>query len=361
MKSRIICATKIIVFILLFVFLFQRISWTVEVYAEREDGPDRRACLFYSLPRDTVDVMFVGTSHIYCTFVPQQIYDDSGITSASVATSSQSFANSYWLIKEALLYQKPKIVVMDIHPVCNSLIKDVQNFKLHFTSGMVTLPDTSVNKIFAYKDVKGLGYGWAENMTVYDAYSILAFKDGRDRKSMDMLEVMDIFISPASQYKTFGFFATDTVYPMDALDESKVTDNYVKLEDTVEFEWLNRIYDLCESEDIELVMTRAPYYRGGDDYHIYEQAFAWMEEKEIPFVDYFELIDETEIDLKTDFRDGDHLNYLGAKKATAYITDYFTREFDLEDHRGDSRYYLWEQRDFDYEQVEATIKKKLEE
>lgn len=98
MKKTIIEIVKIVSFFVIFLFLFQRVSWCVSVYGTDVYNADRRSCLFFALPRNTVDVMFVGTSHVYCSYIPQQIYNDTGITSACLATSSQSYANSYWLL-----------------------------------------------------------------------------------------------------------------------------------------------------------------------------------------------------------------------------------------------------------------------
>ena len=61
--------------------------------------------------------------------------------------------------------------------------------------------------------------------------------------------------------------------------------------------------------------------------------------------------------MQTDFRDADHLNYLGAKKATDYMTAYLKKNYSLEDHRGDRRYRLWEEMEYDYETVEEQVKK----
>ena len=65
---------------------------------------------------------------------------------------------------------------------------------------------------------------------------------------------------------------------------------------------------------------------------------------------------EVAIDLQTDFRDADHLNYLGAKKATDYMIDYLKDNYQLADHRGDQKYRLWEEMEYDYSLVEEQVK-----
>ena len=51
----------------------------------------------------------------------------------------------------------------------------------------------------------------------------------------------------------------------------------------------------------------------------------------------------TGIDRATDYYNSKHVNYLGAKKYTAYLTAYIKENYDLPDHRGDKTYSLWEE------------------
>ena len=39
---------------------------------------------------------------------------------------------------------------------------------------------------------------------------------------------------------------------------------------------------------------------------------------------------------------GDHLNLSGAQKTTAFVGDWLTSAFELEDHRGDASYQRWQ-------------------
>ncbi len=361
MKHKIAAIFKPIVFIIIFVLLFQRISLVLQVYGKEPEDPDRRACLFFSLPDHTVDVLFAGTSHVYCSYIPQKIYNDTGITSAVLATSSQSYQNTYWLLKEALQHQQPKVVVLDIHSITSAVDEAVQNYRLHYTSGISSMPDLSLNKIFAYRDITSSRKGWVKDMTVYDAYGFLEYKNEYDRGASNPVSIANLMINPVSEYKTFGYFPTDSVHPMTTLEPCIPSSSaWTDLKQTEDFHQLQRIIRLLQDKGIPLLFVRAPYHTSVlDDHQLYSQAFEWIEEQKIPLIDFFDLIEETGINLKTDFRDEDHLNYLGSKKITRYMETYLQKHYSLPNHKGDGRYSLWERKAFDYKAVESKIREKI--
>ena len=354
-----IVTIKWICFLVILGVLVQRLSLVVQVYGTDQSEPDRRTCLFFELPKNTVDCLFIGTSHVYCSFIPQRIYDEAGITSASLATSSQSYQNTYWLLKEALRYQTPKAVVMDIHSVTSAVDEQVLNFRLHYTSGISVMPDLSWNKLKAFADIKSSEIGWANNLSKYDAFGLLEYKNEYHREHNSVKELVNLFINPKKEYRTFGFYPTTTVYPIDRLEPNIETENFMDFYSTQEYEYLNRIYALLQENGIQLLLTRTPYTMPGfDDYQLNRQALEWAEKEGIPVIDYFNLIEsgEAAINLQTDFRDKDHLNYLGAKKATDYMIGYLKTNYQLADHRGDQKYRLWEEMEYDYSLIEARVK-----
>lgn len=68
---------------------------------------------FYQMDKDSIDVLFIGSSIVANAFSPQEIYDSCGLRTYNLASQQQSvFFNYYWL-KEALKTQSPKVVVLD--------------------------------------------------------------------------------------------------------------------------------------------------------------------------------------------------------------------------------------------------------
>lgn len=70
---------------------------------------------FYQMNKNTVDVLFLGSSHTACGFSPQELYDAYSIRSYNLGSNIQSLWTSYYWLKEALQNQSPKAVVLDIY------------------------------------------------------------------------------------------------------------------------------------------------------------------------------------------------------------------------------------------------------
>lgn len=68
---------------------------------------------FYDLPKNSVDVLFLGSCNIYNAYNPLILWEREGITCYVLGSSDQELWNSYYYLKEALDYQKPKVVVLE--------------------------------------------------------------------------------------------------------------------------------------------------------------------------------------------------------------------------------------------------------
>ena len=62
---------------------------------------------FYRMEKNSIDVLFLGSSYCMSTFSPQEIYNQYGLRSYNLGTQQQSLLVSYYWLKEALRYQHP--------------------------------------------------------------------------------------------------------------------------------------------------------------------------------------------------------------------------------------------------------------
>ena len=70
----------------------------------------------------------------------------------------------------------------------------------------------------------------------------------------------------------------------------------------------------------------------------------WADEHGVEFLDLNLNTDEVGIDWATDTNDaGDHMNYEGSMKVSAYMADYLRENYELPDHRGEAGYESWDE------------------
>ena len=71
---------------------------------------------FYKEKKNSIQVLALGDSNIYRGFSPVIYWQDKQITSYSLASASQPAWLSYYLLEDALTYQKPEVVIFEINP-----------------------------------------------------------------------------------------------------------------------------------------------------------------------------------------------------------------------------------------------------
>ena len=61
------------------------------------------------------EVIFIGECEVYANFSPMKIYEQEGITSYVRGSSQQLMWQSYYILKETLKYEIPKVVVLNVN------------------------------------------------------------------------------------------------------------------------------------------------------------------------------------------------------------------------------------------------------
>lgn len=277
---------------------------------------------------DTLDVLCVGSSHIFCGINPVQLYDDYGIASFDLAAGSQAIWHSYYYIKEALKTQHPKVVVLDAYTLLN---KD-DMFPSKARSNLINMP-LSYDKWQALKV--------AEDEEMWDTFWIFPVTHTR----YNVLRRKDFDFKGGLNATFFGYNYHSDVLPYDP--ETMVDGKEIKEVNAITEkaeEYLRKCIELCQAEEIEIVLVNTPspdISKVKYKYYNYIQQIA--DEYGVPFLNGCLIAEEVGIDYNVDRRDEEgHLNHSGVTKWTRYIGDYLVEKYDLPDHRGDKRYEAWE-------------------
>ena len=101
------------IFLIIFFLIFAYLSAVFFPKWKNVDNTRPGIETFYAQPRDSIDVLFLGTSSFRNGFSPITIWEETGITSYLRATAGQLPLVSYYYLLEALEYQQPKVVVLE--------------------------------------------------------------------------------------------------------------------------------------------------------------------------------------------------------------------------------------------------------
>ena len=115
-KRFLLHSCKAVVFILVILGLLFALS-PVFMPKTNKDLRDSSANGILAEPAGTIDVIIVGDSEAYCTFIPLQMWNDYGITSYVCGTPKQTLDYSEDFLRKAFKSQKPKVVVLETNSV----------------------------------------------------------------------------------------------------------------------------------------------------------------------------------------------------------------------------------------------------
>lgn len=296
---------------------------------------------FYRLKRNSADVLFLGSSHCYCGISPQTLYNDYRITSWNLGSSQQSVWLSYYWLKEALKYQKPKAVVLEVFYVMTSEGKGGGEPSIHWTlDGM----KWSVNKLNAIRSCRD------ERPEI--SPTAFLFPNVRYHERIFDLSEND-YPGNGGEYGGLmkGYVPLSESYGTDAEVFSPLDLSVTDKEDWYPKgrEYLGKIEDLCRKENIPLILIKTPSTHWSVQEHNSIAEFAAA--CQIPFYDFNEadLYTELGYDLSVDNHDYGHANTLGSVKITDWIGKLLTDVYHLESHEDGQ----WAQSAGDVEQIMA--------
>lgn len=329
-------------FVTIFICLFCGISYLFGYKQLPEIARDKDSNTgFYALEKDTVDVLYVGSSHAFTAFYPEDIFHDYGITGYVRASSMQRIWQSYTLMEESFQYQHPKIVVYE---VAVSYF-DVPNSEA-FNREMF---DNMRPSLVKYRGVKE-AMNEDESLLSY-VFQIIRYHD----KWKELSENDFLANKYPDNMLIKGATARIAIVPAENLDNNLYSLDVLPAEMPERcYEYLYKMKQLCDKNGAELVLVKVPtlysYFWSGAN-HLKMEEIA--DELGVKFLDYNVGEYATEIDWNTETLDGgNHLNYHGALKISKIFGQWLLDNYDWEDKRNNPAYSCWND---DYEKYKKEV------
>ena len=101
---------KSIIFLTIFIILLHVCS---NIFELKGNGFGSDVISFYNLKKNSLDIIFFGSSHSYASFYPDVIEEETNLKSYNFATQQQPIYITYHYMIEALKSQRPKYFVLE--------------------------------------------------------------------------------------------------------------------------------------------------------------------------------------------------------------------------------------------------------
>ena len=320
---------SLIVLLLLGIFWFLNILVSPKYMESLVEGS--MISEYYDTPKNH-EVLFIGDCEMYANFSPMVLYEEEGISSYIRGSSQQLIWQSYGILKETLKYEKPKVVIFNVNAMRYSTpVSEAYN---RLTIDKMKWSKEKIEMIFSSMTEE-------ENFWSY-VFPILRYHS----RIFELTEEDFTYLFQRRQNTFNGFLINQNVKGVESLPTKRPLTE-TKFAD-ITYEYLDKIRELCEENNIELVLIKAPslypYWYTEYDEQIEEYASKYG----LDYYNFLENILEIGLDYSVDTYDGGlHLNLSGATKLSKYFAPILKEKYSLTDYR-------------DNEEVNAYYQKELE-
>lgn len=293
---------------------------------------------------ENIDIIFVGSSHVYRSLIPSVTDDEFGCYTFNVGSSSQQMDGSLALIKEVAIHNDLKHVYLELYYGVANGMDYSDRTALTSTYILSDYMRPSIRKLSYLLRASSKKY-WVNsfirerrNWTVFfdaDYVKNLVIRKGTYEYKNYILPVEE---GQTEYYVDRGFVAADDIVP-EGTYWNEAAINSISVDSLKGSDWeesLLAAIDYCKKNDIEITLFVTPEpewtilgVENYQDYHNYIQEIA--DTKEVEFYD-FNLCSNEYLDANDRmlFKDTDHLNTFGAEKFSHIFGEIFTGKIDKE-------------------------------
>ena len=253
--------------------------------------------------KNSVDVLFFGSSIAYCDVIPAEIYRQSGITSFVMAGPEQTPPVTYHYILESCKTQDPTCIFVE-------LTGTFFNWNTSFSLANVCYMPWSANRVQA----AAMCEEGILRASLYPLYEFHAQIYPRLASDYVSAQAEDTYLycgyTKLDEAET-GLAVEDRAYPTHTGD-----DCYAR-----NLSYLQRIAQFGQENDIQVVFYYAPVMAQIPAAERAVLTAALQELENVTVLDMTDQAGQIGIDHETDWYDSLHFNYSGAMKYSGYLAE----------------------------------------
>lgn len=282
-------------------------------------------------PENSFDILGFGSSHMYCTLNPLDLWKQSGLKSYVLATQQQPLEATYYYVKEALKTQKPRLLIIE--------------------SYMATIDEENIAEGVAHDAIDPLP--WSKNK--FDLIQEIVSPESRNSfyfnfikyhtrwKGLTQSDYDFSYRTETDPYRGYVFLTQAKEIECSSLSYENVTPMPLPEQNLL---FLQKIIDLAKEKDIKILLLISPYSSAKDHAGMLKSLHLFATEAEVDILDLNTVYDDLHLNTTSDFYDGGHLNAWGAEKIGSYLGDYLLDQYNwnIQDTSDDADW----QEDYEY-------------
>lgn len=259
----------------------------------------------------TLDVLFLGSSHAIDSIYPMELWHDYGIASYNMGGHGNRMPTNYVVLREALNYSSPKLVVIDCFNISSDRMYSDSIEQAHLSLDAFPLTYGKVQGIHELIQDRNLEkeFLW-DFVTYHNRWDSLTRNDFVPDYSVEKGAEMNVNVA-----------APNAVSPL--------SPNIKFEENTNGTAYLEKIIELCQENRIEVLLTYLPFPSSASDQAEANRVNDIAQKYDVKYINFLELDDV--VNYETDCLDeASHLNPSGGRKITDYLGTYIQNNYEIE-------------------------------
>ena len=351
--------SKIFIFILIGILVFSLIQEILTPNGLDDGGnTEQRVNGIKHLEKNSLDVLFFGSSLVYNGVSPILLYEKNNILAYSLASSGQPIEISYYLLENIFKRQTPNIVMLEASALMENKTesKIAKNSYWRYVLDAIPMSMLKINLAKEYND-KDFGDGglsilfpiikyhsrWNE-LNAQDFSNLkdnFMFSAGETVKSsinpsIITREQIDYWATKLKDLESYRIIGQENGNDFsDFMKDEAMQYKPVISENSLKY--ISKMNELCKVHGTNLILFKIP-----DASYLHERPQTWTKEKnemvqkfaqenEIPYLDLVYAVD-CGIDFTQDTVDnGKHLNIRGANKVTEKISEFLSQNYNIDE------------------------------
>lgn len=284
---------------------------------------------FYNLEEDSVDVICLGTSAVQRGWLAPIAFRDEGISSYTLATASQPFCLTKYLMEEAQKTQKPKVFVIDIRAAIETPDDLHEGFIRRITDSMKASP----LRIRAVRNTLKLAKKGDNSIDTSDiSYYFRLAKYHELYDSSKRAVEKDL-----KYYNGFAYYEGAYYDMKPQKDVGLVRKNRPLNEYSIKT--LNELLDYCDKIEADTVFTIIPFAGSVKELRKINTAKSIIRKRGYKCINFLDAKHREAIgvDFNTFFYNDRHTNYYGSENYTKYMCKYLKKNYDIPNRKDDPK------------------------